>query len=192
MMNRQTKVTGVILAGGLARRMGGVDKGLVTYKDKPMITYAIAAMQPVVDTLLINANRSLVAYRQLGLPVIGDQTDTFDGPLAGIYTAMHYAENEALLVMPCDMPLITSSHLQTLLAAYGQNDCDVAVACDGERMHPVMLALNGNLKTSLADYLGSGQRKVEHWLNQQLLCRVDFSDDPRVFYNVNALSDLQG
>jgi molybdopterin-guanine dinucleotide biosynthesis protein A len=189
-MNHQPKVTGVILAGGLARRMNNQDKGLINYKGRPMVSYSIAALASVVDLSIINANRNSKQYQTFGLPVVADQTDSFDGPLAGILTAMLYTEAEVLVVMPCDSPLIKAEHLQKLLATRAIDDSDVAVAFDGERLHPVFLAIRTSLKNSLQDYLNSGQRKADHWLKQQKMVKADFSDEPEIFVNINTLIEL--
>lgn len=189
-MNNQTKITGVILAGGLGRRMNNQDKGLINYKDRPMVSYAIAALTTVADQAIINANRNQEQYRQFGLPVVADQTDSFDGPLAGVLTAMIHAETDILVVMPCDSPLIKAEHLQKLLATRAESDADVAVAFDGERLHPVFLAIKTSLKISLQDYLASGQRKADHWLEQQKMVKADFSNGPEIFANINTLTEL--
>ncbi|MFZ2403599.1 MAG: molybdenum cofactor guanylyltransferase MobA [Methylobacter sp.] len=189
-MNSQTKVAGVILAGGRARRMNNQDKGLVNFKGRPMASYAIAALTPVVDRLFINANRNIDQYRQFGWPVISDQTDSFDGPLAGVLSAMIHADADVLLVMPCDSPLIKTEHLQKLLLARAENNADVAVAFDGARLHPVFFAVRTALRTSLQDYLAGGQRKVAAWLAQQNLVQVDFSNEPEIFSNINTMAEL--
>ena len=189
-MNNQTKVTGVILAGGLARRMNNQDKGLINYKGRPMVSYAIAALAAVADQSIINANRNLEHYQQFGLPVIADQTGNFDGPLAGVLTAMIHADTDILLVMPCDSPLVKAEHLQKLLLTRAEHDADVAVAFDGERLHPVFLAIKTSLKTSLQDYLNSGQRKIDRWLEQQKMVKADFSNEPEIFININTLTEL--
>jgi molybdopterin-guanine dinucleotide biosynthesis protein A len=189
-MNSQTKVAGVILAGGRARRMNNQDKGLVNFKGRPMVSYAIAALAPVVDCLLINANRNIDQYRQFGWPVISDRTDSFDGPLAGILTAMDHADADVLVVIPCDSPLIKTEHLQKLLLTRAENNADVAVAFDGVRLHPVFLAIKTSLQTSLQDYLANGHRKVAVWLDRQNLIQVDFSNEPKIFCNVNTMTEL--
>lgn len=189
-MNSQTKVAGVILAGGRARRMNNQDKGLVNFKGRPMVSYAIAALAPVVDCMFINANRNIDQYRQFGWPVISDQTDSFDGPLAGILTAMIHTDTDILVVIPCDSPLIKTEHLQKLLLTRAENNADVAVAFDGRRLHPVFLAIKTALKTSLQDYLADGQRKVAVWLDRQNFVRVDFSNEPEIFSNVNTMTEL--
>ena len=155
-----------------------------------MVSYAKAALASVVDLSIINANRNREQYQAFGLPVVADQTDSFDGPLAGILTAMLYTEADVLVVMPCDSPLIKAQHLQKLLATRAKNDADVAVAFDGERLHPVFLAIKSSLKTSLQNYLNSGQRKADHWLKQQKMVGADFSDEPEIFVNINTLTEL--
>jgi molybdopterin-guanine dinucleotide biosynthesis protein A len=189
-MNSQTKVAGVILAGGRARRMNNQDKGLVNFKGSPMVSYAIAALAPVVDCIFINANRNIDQYRQFGWPVISDQTDSFDGPLAGILTAMIHADADILVVIPCDSPLIKTEHLQKLLLTRAENNADAAVAFDGVRLHPVFLAIKTSLQANLQDYLADGQRKVAIWLERQNLIQVDFSNEPEIFCNVNTMAEL--
>lgn len=191
-MNSQTKVTGVILAGGLARRMNNQDKGLINYKGRPMVSYAIAALTAVADQTLINANRNRELYQAFGITVVADQTDSFDGPLAGVLTAMIHTDTDVLVVMPCDSPLIKAEHLQKLLSTCAENNADVAVAFDGERLHPVFLAIKTSLKTSLQDYLASGQRKMDCWLEQQKMVKADFSNEPEIFININTMAELSG
>jgi len=190
-MHRQNKVSGVVLAGGLARRMDKQDKGLIEYHNKPMVSYAVEAMSQVAETVIINANRNLKAYGQFACEVISDQTKNFDGPLAGVLAAMNHTKTDILLVMPCDSPLIKSQHLQKLLTALIEKEVDIAVAFDGERLHPVLLALKTSLQDSLADYLQQGQRKIDKWLNQHALYKVDFSQEADIFLNINTLSELQ-
>lgn len=189
-MYSQTKVNGVVLAGGLARRMGGQDKGLVDYNSRAMIEYALEALSPVVKEVYINANRHLEQYRQFGYAVISDQTETFDGPLAGVLSAMLQSDAEILLVIPCDSPLVQSSHLQKMLESRNNADADIAVAFDGKRLHPVFLALKRSLAPSLQEFLSSGQRKIDLWLEQHHVIRVDFSETPQIFLNVNTLEEL--
>lgn len=189
-MNNSAKITGVILAGGLARRMNHQDKGLVCYRGRPLVSYGIAALAPLVNETIINANRHHQEYQQFGLRVVADQTASFDGPLAGILTVMLNTDAEVLLVVPCDAPLMTTAHLQKLVATCTELNADVAVAFDGERLHPVFLAIHSRLQTSLQDYLASGERKVQTWLAQHQAVQVDFSASPEILTNVNTLTEL--
>lgn len=189
-MNKQNKVTGVVLAGGLARRMHNQDKGLVQFRGKPLVSYALQAMTTVADEVLINANRNIEHYRQFGFPVVTDDTDSFDGPLAGVLAAMRVAQNPEILVMPCDSPMLEASHLKRLLSSLHQNNIEVSVAFDGKRLHPVFLALKTSLLDSLKTYLQQGERKIDGWLAQHKMIKVDFSDQPDVFININTLDEL--
>jgi len=189
-MQQQNKVTGVVLAGGLARRMNNQDKGLVLYRDKAMITYALNAMKAVADSVFINANRNLDQYKQFGYPVISDQTNTFDGPLAGVLSTMMHADTDIICVMPCDSPLIKAVHLLKLIQAI-DDTVDIAVAFDGERIQPVFFALKSSLQQSLQNYLNQGDRKIDLWQEQHHLIKVDFSQQTEIFLNINTLSELQ-
>jgi molybdenum cofactor guanylyltransferase len=190
-MSRQNTVAGVVLAGGLARRMGQSDKGLLLFKQQPLVSYAVTAMAPLVDELFISANRNLNAYRQFGYPVISDATPDFDGPLAGILAAMQATQAGILLVMPCDSPLIESVHLQQLLAGVQDEEVDISVSFDGERLHPLCAALRIALRDDLQDYLASGARKVQNWYQRHRLLKVVFDDAINIFANINSLDQLE-
>ncbi|CAA9891866.1 Molybdenum cofactor guanylyltransferase [Candidatus Methylobacter favarea] len=189
-MSTQTKVTGVVLAGGLARRMSYQDKGLINYRGRALVSYAIAALASIADQVIITANRNLEQYQQFAVPVIADLTCSFDGPLAGLLTAMVHADTDILVVMPCDSPLIKAEHLHKLLAVRAENNADIAVAFDGKRLHPVFLAIKTTLQRSLQDYLASGQRKMDFWIQQQKMVKADFSNEPEIFTNINTMVDL--
>ena len=189
-MNKQSGISGMILAGGLARRMHQQDKGLVPFNNKAMITYAIQAMAPVVDELFINANRNISQYQQFEYPVISDATDDFAGPLAGVYAALKVCSNDILLVIPCDSPFITAKGLQSLIEERESTAADIAVAFDGERTHPVFMAIKSSLKQSLQNYLAQGERKIDRWFDQHNWVKVDFSANPEFFLNINTLEQL--
>lgn len=189
-MNQQNKVTGVVLAGGLARRMHNQDKGLLLFRGRPLVSYALQAMTAVSSQVLINANRNINQYSQLGYPVVTDDTNNFDGPLAGVLAAMRLAQYPVIIVMPCDSPLLEAKHLNRLLDSLYQNASEIAVAFDGERLHPVFLALKTSLLDSLQAYLQKGERKIDRWLVQHQMIKVDFSDQPEIFTNINTLAEL--
>jgi len=96
----------VILAGGLARRMGGVDKGLVKVAGKPMVQYALDCVQPHVSALVINANRNVDQYSEFGVPVVPDKLAGHQGPLAGLSAGMAAMSSDVVLMCPCDSPFI--------------------------------------------------------------------------------------
>ena len=94
----------IVLAGGQARRMGGRDKGLLPFAGRPLVEWAIESLAPQVSTLLISANRNLDAYGAYGFPVVADLEQGFQGPLAGILSAMRAARTAWILTLPCDGP----------------------------------------------------------------------------------------
>lgn len=189
-MSRQNKVSGVVLAGGLARRMGHQDKGLMVFDGQPLISYALAALAPLVDDVLISANRNQEIYRAFGFDVIADGNDRFDGPLAGILAAMRATPAPILLVLPCDSPLVKSQHLQKLLKTL-KDDVDIAVAFDGKRLHPVFAAIKTKLQSDLELYLQKGERKLQTWIEQHGVVKVDFSDNPEIFVNINTPEEMR-
>lgn len=183
-------ITGVILAGGRARRMGGQDKGLLALAGQPMMSYAIRRLKPQVGSLLINANRNLEAYQALGYPVVSDSIGQFFGPLAGMLAAMAVADTPYLLTLPCDCPLLIGDYARCMLAELMRHDADISVAHDGQRLQPVFALLRTDLQDSLKNYLESGQRKIDRWFARHRMIEVDFSDHQMMFRNINTPQDL--
>ena len=183
------EVTGVILAGGKATRMGGVDKGLVPINGRPMIAWVIDALQPQVAEVLINANRSYDSYREFGSKVVDDGDEEFRGPLAGMASGMRAARTPYIAVVPCDSPLIGAELVQRLYAAAQSSGSPIAAAHDGERLQPVFALLSRDLLDDLAGYLDDGERKIDRWYARHGYERVDFSDVAESFANINAPDD---
>lgn len=187
-------VTGMILAGGKARRMGGVDKGLIEINGQTMIQYVLDVLKPQVHELLINANRNLSAYEKLGCPVVSDQLDDFQGPLAGIAASMEMAKTTYICTCPCDGPLIAKDLVTRLFSALASNKDEnfkIAVAHDGQRMQPVYALIDCGLRDNLLKYLASGERKIDRWYAQHKFVEVDFSDKKDCFININTPEDQQ-
>ena len=183
------QITGVILAGGRGRRLGGQDKGLIPFGGRPLVAWIIAALQPQVGRILINANRNTEAYGALGYPVVGDLLEGFQGPLAGIATAMAVAETPWILTLPCDGPHPPADLAQRLAAALTQTDAEIAVARDAERVQPVHALLPVALAPSLHRYLAAGERRLDAWQARHRLALADFSDCPLGFANLNNPED---
>lgn len=188
---QRSTITGVVLAGGRGRRMGGEDKGWMEFRGRPLILIAREALKEACGPLLISANRNLDRYRALGNPVIVDRTDSFDGPLAGLLSAMEAAETEFVLTIPCDSPFVDGKLLRRLYEKLEEAGADVCVAFDGERMQSVFLISRRSLAPDLSNYLKSGQRKADVWLKAQKLAIVDFSGHPEMFVNLNTREDLE-
>lgn len=183
-------ITGVILAGGKGRRMGGVDKGLVHYKQLPMVRHVIAALSSQVDKLLINANRNIEQYQSFGYPVITDSLDNFCGPLAGMLSAMQATDTDFILSVPCDSPRISATLRQRMMETLLLEQSDIAVAHDGERLQPVFCLIPCRLQHELSSYLERGGRKIDLWLQQYKLSVVNFADQPETFINFNHPEDV--
>lgn len=182
-------MTGVILAGGRARRMGGQDKGLVPFSGRPLVTWVIDALAPQVGALLINANRNQKAYGAFGHPVIADDIEGFQGPLAGFASAMAAAVTPWILTAPCDGPFLPLDLAQRLADALVRERADIAVASDGERMQPVYALIPVALAPSLHAYLAAGERKVHLWYARHRVALADFHGRPQRFANVNSKAD---
>lgn len=183
-------ITGIVLAGGRARRMGGADKGLVEFRGRHLVAYAVDALRQVAGSVLVNANRNREQYARFGCPVIADPTDAFDGPLAGLLAAMRAAKTDYVLTVPCDSPFINGALLGRLSARLEEEGAEICAAHDGGRMHPVFLIAQRRLAADLADYLADGQRKVETWLKSHPLALADYSDHPEWFANINTSAEL--
>ena len=113
----QTKVTGLILAGGRGQRMEGEDKGWVSFRGEPLVMRALNTMKPLTSSTLISANRNLEAYEKLGYGVVPDGRSGFNGPLAGVEAALSAIQTPYLLTLPCDTPLMKRAVLERLLVA---------------------------------------------------------------------------
>jgi molybdenum cofactor guanylyltransferase len=191
-MTGPSPIIGVILAGGRARRLGGVDKGLVEIGGRKLVEWVVAALAPQVDGLLINANRNLDLYRRCGHPVVCDRLADYQGPLAGMAAALaQVPPGGAILTVPCDSPTPPPALAARLCAALQAADAEVAVAHDGDRLQAVHALVPAALRESLDAFLTAGDRKVEIWLARHRLAIADFSDCRDCFLNLNAPGDLE-
>lgn len=188
---RPESVTGVVLAGGAARRMGGSDKGLIRLANRPMIEYVLDALRPQVADLLINANRNLDQYRRYGVRVVADELTGFQGPLAGMAAAMQAAGTEFLVTAPCDSPFVPEDLVRRLGSALASGGADLSVAHAGDRIQPVFTLLRTRLLPSLLEYLERGERKIDLWFSGQRMVTADFSDAPDAFLNINTPDEVR-
>ena len=186
--NRET-ITGVILAGGQARRMGGRDKGLVVFRGRRLVEWVIAALGPQVAYLTINANRNRQAYESFGYPVVNDRIDGFQGPLAGFASAMAAVATPWIVTVPCDGPFLAPDLVERLCGALLRDGAEVAVASDGQRMQPVYALLPVALAPSLHAFLAAGERKIDLWYGRHRVALADLSDRPESFANINSEGD---
>ncbi|MGH8501914.1 MAG: molybdenum cofactor guanylyltransferase MobA [Gammaproteobacteria bacterium] len=181
----RSDITGVILAGGRASRMGGQDKGLIEIGGRPMVEYALASLAPQCGAIVINANRNLARYHSYGWPVIPDAIEDYQGPLAGIASVMSRADTAYIVTAPCDSPLLPHDLGERLWSALTREHAEIAVASSADRMQPVFSMLKRELLSSLTDYLQQGERKIDRWYALHRVAIADFADCPDAFLNVN-------
>ncbi len=182
-----TGVSGIVLAGGQGRRMGGVDKGLQELRGKPMAQWAIERLAPQVDEIVINANQNLEKYRSLGT-VVPDEISGFAGPLAGLHAGMKAARHPLVVTVPCDSPFLPMDLVSRLKNALHEND--VAVARTGEQAHPVFALVRKDCLPNLERFLAGGGRKIDAWYGALKFVEVPFDDEADAFRNINTREEL--
>jgi molybdopterin-guanine dinucleotide biosynthesis protein A len=177
--------TALILAGGAGRRIGNRDKGLLVWRGAPLIEHVCDRLKAQTDKILISCNRNAQVYSAYADQVIVDRREGFQGPLAGIESALSYAPGPLLLVTPCDIPLVPLDLAQRLVAALRASPgADIAHArCDG-RDHYLCVVLRTDTLAHLSEFLDRGGRAVRDWFATRGTVAVDFSD-PAAFLNVN-------
>ncbi len=184
-------ITAVILAGGQGRRMGGMDKGLLEFDGRPLIEILLDKLRRQSVAVLINANRNQALYAGYGHPVVSDELEEYQGPLAGFASAMRAATTDYILTLPCDSPLLVDNYVARFISAQADNGATVNVAFDGERLQPVHALMRVDLLPSLRAFLDRGERKIDRWYAEHDFARVDFSDCADMFRNINTPDDKQ-
>jgi molybdopterin-guanine dinucleotide biosynthesis protein A len=183
-------VTGIVLAGGQGSRMGGVDKGLQTFRGKPMVAHVIERLAPQVDEIIINANRNVEAYGAFGHRVLADSITGFAGPLAGFERGLAHAAGELVATVPCDSPFLPTDLVARLRKAIEEASAQLAVAKTGDQAHPVFTLMRRSVHQSLREFMGSGQRKIDKWYASLSVVEVAFDDEAQAFMNINTRAEL--
>jgi molybdenum cofactor guanylyltransferase len=184
-------ITVVILAGGRGRRMDEQDKGLVILKNQPLIEHVINAISSQNANILINANQNIEQYRQFGFPVVSDEVTGFQGPLAGVASAMGQVETPYILTLPCDAPFVEHDYQAKMWAAIETQQTDLVVAYSGQRLQSIHALIPVRLYTDLLKFLGGNTRRVDAWYSQYAMGLVDFSEQLRMFCNLNTPEELK-
>ncbi len=179
-------LTVAILAGGAASRLGGRDKGLESIEGIPLIerarAYCTRAVGRDIDFLIV-ANRHLDEYARYGR-VRADRLQGFQGPLAGVASALEGAAAPRVLTLPVDCPAPPADLAKRLLAALDETSAEIAVAHDGERRQPLFALYERGLAASAAAAAASGQG-VWEWQDAIGAVEVDFADRRQQFHNLN-------
>ncbi|BDA84149.1 molybdenum cofactor guanylyltransferase [Aureimonas sp. SA4125] len=191
------ETVGVVLAGGLARRMGGGDKPLRTIGGRTILDHVLARLAPQCDTLVVNANGDPARFAHYGLPVVPDTVAGHPGPLAGVLAALDWAaehrpEAEFVVTAPGDCPFLPRDLVARLQAARIDGDADLSVAQSGGQTHPVIglwrVALRADLRKALVE---EDIRKISRWQERHACVLVDWPTEPvDPFFNANTPEDL--
>jgi molybdopterin-guanine dinucleotide biosynthesis protein A len=189
------QITGLILAGGRAQRMGGIDKGLIPFHQKPLIETTIQRLKAQVGPILINANRNITKYAVYGYLVIMDETPDFSGPLAGFLMGLKNCKTPYLLTTPCDSPLFPEDLGAKLASELEQANLDLVYASTKEAdgkvwAQPVFCLMRANLQDSLISFLDKGDLKIDRWFKELKSGTVIF-DNAQAFANANTPEELQ-
>jgi molybdopterin-guanine dinucleotide biosynthesis protein A len=188
---------GVLLAGGLARRMGGGDKPMRQIAGRTILDRVIARIQPQCDGLILNANGDPARFASFGLPVIADTVKDFPGPLAGILAALDWAAAnrpgvEFILSAAADCPFLPRDLVARLHCARDEQDAQLAVAASAGQSHPVIglwsVALREELRHAL---VVEDMRKIDRWTARYRLATVTWPAEPLdPFFNANTMDDI--
>ena len=200
--HRSPQVTGVILAGGLSRRMGGGDKGLLQIAGKSMLAHVACRLRPQVNRVIINANGDARRFATLDLPVVPDTVGGFVGPLAGVLAGMRWSlanANEArwIVTAAADAPLLPGDLVARLIEAVAERPDTIALAQSHGELHPVIGLWPVALAGDLEEQLGRGVRKVLDWTGRHGTVAVPFAPvrvcglDIDPFFNANTPSELE-
>ena len=183
-------ISGVILAGGKGRRMGGIDKGLMRFHGRPLVAHVAERLQPQVDELVINANQNLDQYAAMGYPLISDHIPCFVGPLAGLHAALTTTRHDWVVTVPCDSPFLPTDLVARLHEGMQRANVRVAIAKTFDQIHPVFCLCQRTALAHLSDFLVGGGRRFQQWIATLDAVEVPFDEAPEAFENLNTREDL--
>ena len=184
-------ITGLILAGGQGRRMGGVDKGLQDFRGKRLVDHVYERLAPQVGGIIVNANQNHDAYKTFGVRVVSDAIGGFAGPLAGLHAGLCVSRRPYLATAPCDSPFLPEDLVARLYAGLERAGADLAVAKTGNWQQPVFCLARRGVLDHLAAFLKAGGRKVDAWYATLRVAEVAFDDEADAFSNINTSDELK-
>ena len=185
----RSEITGVILCGGAARRMGGREKTLELAGGVPLVLHVRTRLAPQVSRILISANRQIESFAQWGDTVVLDERAGL-GPLGGLLSALDRVQTPYTFCSPGDAPLLSPTLVARLATALLEAPADLAIPHDGERRQPLFMLLRTSLRSSLREFLQGAGRAVQAWIDMQRSVQLDALSDRESFVNVNADADL--
>lgn len=190
MTDAASQLTGLIVAGGLARRMGGADKGLQAFAGRPLLAHVIERFAPQVGSVLLNVNHNAAAYARFGCPLVADALEGYAGPLAGLAAALARCETPLLACVPCDAPFLPHDLVARLWHGLDAGCAQIAVARAGGRVQRAFMLCRREVLPGLEAFLAGGGREVGQWQAADACAEVDFADGA-AFANINTLEELK-
>ncbi len=184
-------VSAVILAGGMARRFRGEDKGLQMLAHRPLVAWVAERLRGHVAEILVNANRNLIQYARLGHTVVPDHLPEHPGPLAGLLAAARTAQQEWLLAVPCDAPFLPLDLAPQLHGHALAAGVPLARAADETGTHFAVMLAHRDLMPDLEGFVLGGGRQVSAWQERHASETVYFGNDPYAFLNINTPDDMK-
>ena len=197
MFNNSTEIVGVILSGGLSRRMGNRDKSSLQLADKPLFEHVLDRFSPQCNSVIISSNSHNEQLSSYQLPIIKDSLEGFLGPLAGLLASMewvqkHQPDTQWIATVPVDTPFLPTNLVASLYQSIHDNHSTIACAASNKRTHPVIglwpVKLLSDLRLALTE---KDIRKIDLWTSHYKVSHPDFSYktiDP--FFNINCHEDL--
>lgn len=189
-----SKTLGVILAGGLATRMGGGDKCLLPLAGQPILQHVIGRLSPQVAEMALNANGDPARFDGFGLPVIADTIDGFAGPLAGVLAGLDWAAEkgaERIVTVAGDTPFFPTDLVPSLQQAAEGMSAPLALAQTPDGRQPTFGLWPVSLRSDLSQALQDGLRKVVMWTDKHDGRMAMFDGGGQPFFNVNTPEDLE-
>jgi molybdopterin-guanine dinucleotide biosynthesis protein A len=184
------KITGIVLAGGKSSRIG-TEKGLVKFRNKPLIEYSLNVLKLVADEIIISSN--LMVYDGFGFPVLKDEFPD-SGPMGGIYTCLKASENKVNIVLSCDMPMVNADFLNSLLAASEGFDA-VVPWHEKKYFEPLCAVYHKKLLPVFEDFIQNKNFRIPDLFTavntNYLKIGKEFGVDPLIFFNINTLQQLE-
>ena len=194
-------IAGIILAGGLSRRMGGGDKTLLALGGRPLLDHVVARLSPQVGSLVLSANGDPARFEAVGLPILADTVEGYAGPLAGILTGLEWAAAntacKSLVTAAGDTPFLPADLVARLAEAAASRQSSIAVASSGGRRHPTFALWPLGLRQALRHFLvDEDNRRVSAFIERHDFVEVEFpllaagGDEIDPFFNINVADDL--
>ena len=182
-------ITGIVLCGGDARRMGGIEKPLQLLHGTPLVQHVCERLAPQVSRIVISANRDRERYAHFADAVIADDVPD-RGPLGGLASALRFVTTPYVACVPGDAPQLDTALVARLANTLDHAHADVCMPHDGSRTQQLFVFAKTNLRNTIVDYLDQGHRSVLGWLDARHTVVIDASDIAYSFLNINTEQEL--